>query len=67
MSCKGQVGEWGRSGGVRVRGPKIIKCARAHMILIRHWVRGRAPAEIKFSAFYPQNIAAGESKLSDFW
>ena len=29
-------------------------------------VRGRAPAEIKFSAFYPQNIPSEESKLSDF-
>ena len=29
------------------------------------WVRGRAQTKIKFSAFFPQNIASGESKLSD--
>ena len=27
---------------------------------------GRSPAEIKFSAFYPQNIPSEESKLGDF-
>ena len=29
-------------------------------------VRGGAPAEIKFSVFYPQNIPSEESKLNDF-